>query len=430
MPIGEKKIKKNIKNSINKNIATIIFVLVNIIVLRYNITISGLMLLMEERMAKASNVWKLIVLSVVISLVVLAVFTAVFITMIVPAYNITRDQVYTVLSRVLPILIGLVLVEIGLLIGKKSDAEATDTIDKLTPNAYDSMLYSKPVDDPMPQSNINADVAFGLSATEEKVKIKEVPVEIVKEVVKEVKVEVPGKTETIIKEVEKPIEIKVPVEVIKEVQVPIEVVKEVEVPVEVIKEVPVEVIKEVVKEVPVEVVKEVEKEVVREVPVEVIKEVIKQVPVEVIKEVIKQVPVEVLKEVPVEVIREVEKEVPVEVIKEVEKEVPVEAVEEEIVYDFRSALQHELDVADEENYPISLVAFGSDDQIETKIQRTLGTDTPYFTEDGITYVMLPFYTEQDATRATRLIGNKRIATQSGRKQTADSMIKQASRGLA
>ena len=452
IPIGEKQTNKNTKNSINKNIATTIFVLVNIIVLRYNITISGLMLLMEERMAKASNVWKLIVLSVVISLVVLAVFTAVFITMIVPAYNITRDQVYTVLSRVLPILIGLVLVEIGLLIGKKSDPETTDTIDKLTPNSYDAMLYTKPVDDPMPQSNIIPDVAFGISGEKQvqvKEVIKEVPVEIVKEVIKEVPVEVPAASETIVREIEKPIEIKVPVEVIKEVQVPIEVVKEVQVPVEIKKEVPVEVVKEIVKEVPVEVVREVEKEV----PVEVIKEVIKEVPVEVIKEIIKEVPVEVIKEVPVEVIKEVErevpveviKEVPVEVIKEVEKEVPVEVVKEipveiekasseesvdDVLYDFRSALQLELDIANEEQYPLSLVAFAPDAQIETKIQRTLGSDTPYFTEDGITYVILPFYSEQDATLATRLIGNKRIATQSGRKQTAESMIRQASRGLA
>ena len=68
-----------------------------------------------------------------------------------------------------------------------------------------------------------------------------------------------------------------------------------EVPVEVVKEVekPVEVIKEVVREVPVEVIKEVEK------PVEVIKEVVKEVPVEVIKEVEK--PVEVIKEVEKEV---------------------------------------------------------------------------------------------------------------------------------
>ncbi|MBN4084561.1 MAG3090 family protein [Mycoplasma sp. CSL10166] len=66
----------------------------------------------------------------------------------------------------------------------------------------------------------------------------------------------------------------------------VEVKKEVEVR-EVIKEVPVEVVKEVevIKEVPVEVVKEVE--VIKEVPVEVVKEVevIKEVPVEVVKEI-------------------------------------------------------------------------------------------------------------------------------------------------
>ena len=63
------------------------------------------------------------------------------------------------------------------------------------------------------------------------------------------------------------------------------VIKEVEVPVEIIKEVPKEVIKEVevevIKEVPKEVIKEVEVEVVKEVP----KEVIKEVEVEVVKEV-------------------------------------------------------------------------------------------------------------------------------------------------
>ena len=332
-------------------------------------------------MAKASNVWKLIVLSVVISLVVLAVFTAVFITMIVPAYDITREQVYSVLSRVLPILIGLVLVEIGLLIGKKNEPEQNDTIDKLTPNAYDSWLYSKPVDDPMPQNAMDADAAFKMHESprpEIQEVIKEVPVEVVKEVIKEVPVEVESTPETIIREVEKPIEIKVPVEVIKEVQVPVEVIKEV------VKEVPVEVIKEV----PVEVIKEVEK------PVEIIKEV------------------------------------PVEVVKEVEKEVPVQAEPEEVVYDFRGALQLELDVASEEDYPISLVAFAPDADIETKIKRTLGSDTLYFTEDGITFAILPFYSADDAEIATRYMKNKKIATQTGRKQTADSMIKYASRGLA
>ena len=201
----------------------------------------------------------------------------------------------------------------------------------------------------------------------EVIKEIEVPVEVVKEVIKEVEVEVEKEVikevpyETI-KEVVREVPVEIikevtvfkdrPVEVIKEVEVPVEVVKEIEKPVEIvheiIKEVPVEIIKEVIKEIPVEVVKEVEvpvevikeveKEVLKEVevPVEVIKEI--EIPVEVIKEVEKEVikevevPVEVIKEVPIEVIKEVEipveiiKEVPVEVIKEVE--VPVEVIKE------------------------------------------------------------------------------------------------------
>lgn len=80
-----------------------------------------------------------------------------------------------------------------------------------------------------------------------------------------------------------------------------------------------EVIKEVIKEVPVEVEKIIEKEVIKEVPVEiekiVVKEVIKEVekPIEVIKEVEKIVEIER----PVEVIKEVEKPVEVVVEKEV-----------------------------------------------------------------------------------------------------------------
>ena len=303
-------------------------------------------------MAKASNVWKLIVLSVVISLVVLAVFTAVFITMIVPAYNITRDQVYAVLSRALPILIGLILLEMGLLIGKKSDAETKDTIDKLTPNSYDSWLYSKPADDPLSRGEINSDASFGMKNNQTEVKevIKEVPVEVVKEVPVE-----------IIKEVEKPIEIKVPVEVIKEVQVPVEVIKE--------------------------------------------------VPVEVVREVVKEVPVEVVKEVPVEV------------------EKPVYAPEEK-VYNFREALDEELSEGAKENYPVTLVGFGNIDQLNAKIERALGSNTLYFTEDGITYAILPFYETEDAERATRLFMNKRIVTQKGKKVSVSSMISQASKGLA
>jgi len=143
-------------------------------------------------------------------------------------------------------------------------------------------------------ANVKAQVLdFKNNQQQVKEVIKEVPVEVLKEIeiVKEVEIikEVPVERERqVIKEVE----------VIKEV--PVEVIKEVEV----IKKV--EVIKEITVEVPVEVIKEIE--IIKEVPVELIVEK------EVIKEVIKEVPVEIIKEVEVEVIREV----PIEIIKEVE----------------------------------------------------------------------------------------------------------------
>ena len=99
----------------------------------------------------------------------------------------------------------------------------------------------------------------------------------------------------------------------EEKQVEIEIIKEIRV------EVPVEVIKEVVKyvETPVEIIKEVEvikyvdREVIKEVPVEIIKEkvlnVVQDAPEPVIVEKIVEVPVEVIKEVIVEKVVEVEK---------------------------------------------------------------------------------------------------------------------------
>jgi dGTP triphosphohydrolase len=91
-------------------------------------------------------------------------------------------------------------------------------------------------------------------------------------------------------------------EVIREVPVEriVEVIKEIPVEKEIIREVPVEIIKEVIKEV--EVVREVKgevetivNEIIREVPVEVIKEVIKEVAVEKIIHVENTIEIELLK---------------------------------------------------------------------------------------------------------------------------------------
>ena len=208
-------------------------------------------------MAKPSNTAKLVVTSIIISLIVLAVFTLLFLSFIVPAYQVTEEQIYSVMTKVFPVLIGLALIQIGVMVAKRGEPEYKDTIDKLSPNAYDSPLYTEPKDDPMARGRVDASV-FGEARSQAEPTIieKEVPVEVIKEV---------------------------PIEVIKKVEVPVEIIREVQVPVEIIKEVPVE--------------KIVEKEVIREVPVKKIVE----------KEVIKEVPVEVIREVPVEVVKEVGK---------------------------------------------------------------------------------------------------------------------------
>ena len=379
--------------------------------------------LQEEKMAKARKTWKLVLTSVILSVLILAAFTAVFIRLIVPAYNITREQIYSVLTKALPILIGLVFIEIALVSSRRSENDYRENIDKLAPNAYDSPLYTKPVDDPL-QKNGPSGNEFNVTKTEPVVReiIKEVPVEVVREVVKEVPVEV-------VREVPVEVEVvkEVPVEVVREVEkeVPVEVIKEV--PVEIVKEVekPVEVIKEVVKEVekPVEVIKEVPveiiKEVVREVPVEVVKEVEKEVPVEVIKEVVREVPVEVIKEVekPVEVIKEVVKEVekPVEVVREVEKEVPAETEEEEVYLSFAEALEEEIREAKDSGYPLVLVK-GDD---EAKLEEAL--DAPSFVEDGRAYAILPYTRRKDVLRKAKLAGASVLEMDSS--STAEGMLK-------
>ncbi len=351
-------------------------------------------------MAKAKKTWKLVLISVILSVLILAAFTAVFMKLIVPAYNISEEQVYSVMTKALPILIGLVFIEIALISSRRGEEDYRENIDKLAPNAYDSPLYTAPVDDPVSQKSPSSAEFNTRTETVVKEVIKEVPVEVIREVVKEVPVEV-------IREV--PVEVEVPKEV------PVEVVKEVvkEVPVEVVKEVPVEVIKEVEK--PVEVIKEV----VREVPVEVIKEVEK--PVEVIKEVEK--PVEVIKEVekPVEVIKEVVKEVPVEIIKEVEKEVEVPTAEPEVTYSFEEALKEEIAEAKKVGYPLTLVSVKG--KSEEEVEKAL--DAPSFAHGDALCVILPYTRAKDVQKKVRLLGGKSVEMDA--QSTAESMLKVASK---
>lgn len=353
-------------------------------------------------MAKPSKTWKLVVTSIIISLIILAAFTLAFIRMIAPAYNITEEMIYSVLIKIFPILVGLVMIEIAILIGKKNDEDYKDTIDKLAPNAYDSPLYTPPVDDPNARGHVDGTPLEYKQSVSPEIReiIKEVPVETIKEVIKEVPVEV-------IKEV--------PVEVEKTVPVEVEKIKEIikEVPVEVIKEVPVEVVREIKSE-PEVIIREVER------PVEVIKTVPEPYEVKVPVDVIKTV--EVIKEVPVEVVKETIKEVPAEISKENEKE------EHETIYDFRSALDQEISSAKEFGYDLSLIGFKPSDKVnENSLKGVFGNDALIFEDSSKIFVILPFLSRGEAEAKARYIQPKRTASLNGRSITAEALIKEASR---
>ena len=362
-------------------------------------------------MSKTKSTAKLVITSVILSLIVLAIFTLVFLRYIVPVYQITEKQVYDVLVKLFPILVGLVLIQIGIIAGKRNEDDYRDQMDRLPPNAYSVTYEGKPKDDPSDVSPTSVSLTKEQVIVEKPVEVvKEVPVEVVKEVVREVPVEV-------VKEV--------PVEVIRDVvrEVPVEVlrdvVKEVEVPVEVLKEVPVEIVREVVKEV------EVPVEVVKEVPVEVIREV--EVPVEIVKE----VPVEVIKEVPVEVIREVEKpvevvkEVPVEVVKEVEKEIPEEYLGLEETLDKEIAFSREMFT------DLTVAAVAKENGVtEEKLSLTLGQNAFIFESDNAFILIFSFANENETAELIKAqefnVGAIRYGLASLKdSSTASSMIKEA-----
>lgn len=187
-------------------------------------------------MSKGTNTWKVAVTCLLITLAILAVFITVFIVYIVPNNGFSRESIYSVLSRLFPVLIGLILIEVAFLIGRRNSSSPIDNADKLPPNAYDKSLFSKAVDDPQksekelksererettPKEDSKERADYRARESEEKSEvIRNMPIEIEKEVIKEVPVEV-------IREV--------PVEIIREVYR--EGTKEVEVPVEIIKRV-------------------------------------------------------------------------------------------------------------------------------------------------------------------------------------------------
>lgn len=361
-------------------------------------------------MSKPKSTARLVITSVVISFVVIAVFALVFINFIVPAYQVTEDQIYSVLIKLFPILIGLILIQIGVMIAKRNEDEFADQVDRLPPNAYTKPFESSPKDDP-------ANISIDARQTQEQVPPRPVAEGPVREIVREVPVE-----KEVIREV--------PVEKVVVKEVPVEVIREIE------KEVPV--IHEVIKEVPVPSSDASPVEIVKEVPVEVIKEVIREVPaagqvvekeVPVIKEVIKEVPIEIVKEVPVEV--------PVEKI--VEKPVAsavADAPVETRMLDFDEVLDQECRSARDDSYDITLALFRKNGTVdEDRLEKAFSANAFIF-DRGDDYALIFSFANED--EVTSLIQNRQaelgdvsysVATQSGDAIDPERLVKMAAAGF-
>ncbi len=67
---------------------------------------------------------------------------------LLPLYDINQEQIYDILVKLFPILLGLVMIEVGVMIARRRDEEYADQVDKLPPNAYDKPFYTMPGDDP------------------------------------------------------------------------------------------------------------------------------------------------------------------------------------------------------------------------------------------------------------------------------------------
>lgn len=100
-------------------------------------------------MSENKHYGRQILLSLFLTVFILLVLLYVASRYLLPLYSINQDQIYGVLVKLFPLLIGLVMIEIGVLVARKRDEDFADEIDKLPPNAYDKPLYTLPGDDPL-----------------------------------------------------------------------------------------------------------------------------------------------------------------------------------------------------------------------------------------------------------------------------------------
>ena len=89
-----------------------------------------------------------ILFSVLVAAALLGGASFLFVRWAVPAYGIDLKTVYSVLIRLFPILIGLILLQIGIILASPTTPDSSDSKDSLVPDDYDDPLYALPNEDP------------------------------------------------------------------------------------------------------------------------------------------------------------------------------------------------------------------------------------------------------------------------------------------
>ncbi|MGD1822639.1 MAG: hypothetical protein ACPKM0_07745 [Pleomorphochaeta sp.] len=106
-------------------------------------------------MAKQNGYARNIFFSIIISLLVLISLGFLSIKYLVPIYDLQTQDIYKFLIYLLPILIGLVLIEIGSIISSRNDEKLEDSEDLLPRNSYDNPLFTTINDDPNEKVDMN-----------------------------------------------------------------------------------------------------------------------------------------------------------------------------------------------------------------------------------------------------------------------------------
>lgn len=90
-----------------------------------------------------------IVLSLILTVFIILGLLYLASRFLLPHVDVSQQQVYDILIKIFPLLLGLIMIEIGVLVARRRDEEIAEEADTLPPNAYDSPFYTLPEDDPM-----------------------------------------------------------------------------------------------------------------------------------------------------------------------------------------------------------------------------------------------------------------------------------------